>query len=290
MIAATMPDQVSTIQGWQNAWLEAFRHTLEGMKSTPFSGEAFSQKDPAAADLQAVAATGQWLRFGIDGQPGAELAFWLSDQDRLSLGQMVCGEPASGEALFAPEHEEALSSLVKTAADAAQAAWAESSGQPVRLKWLGNERPAWAPASQAGIRLKSAEGLTVVFHLVVSREASEGEASTAGQMNIPRVEKPAPKMSWSEMGLDANLELLMDVELDATLRFGQRSMPLKDILALGPGAVVELEQQVRDPAELLVGGKVVARGNVVVVDGNYGLQITELASPRERMKTVTTEK
>jgi flagellar motor switch protein FliN/FliY len=61
-------------------------------------------------------------------------------------------------------------------------------------------------------------------------------------------------------------------------------MPLKDILELGPGSVVELDQQVRDPAELLIGRKVVARGNVVVVDGNYGLQITELASPRERME------
>ncbi|HLI35422.1 MAG TPA: FliM/FliN family flagellar motor switch protein, partial [Terriglobia bacterium] len=104
------------------------------------------------------------------------------------------------------------------------------------------------------------------------------------EIALPRAEKadgtPPPLESFS----DTNLSLLLDVELEVTLRFGQRQMPLKDILELGPGSVVELDQQVRDPAELLIGRKVVARGNVVVVDGNYGLQITELASPSERME------
>ncbi|MGH9470198.1 MAG: hypothetical protein ACRD1N_07640, partial [Terriglobia bacterium] len=176
MNTAAVPDQTSVIQTWQDAWLAAFRHTLEGMKGTAFSGETFSQKDTAAADLQAEGSSGQWLRFAIEDQPRAELAFWLSDPDRLALGQMVCGEPFSGDALFAPEHEEALSSLVKTAADTAQANWAENSAQAARLKWLGNERPAWAPAAQAGIRLKSADGLAVVFHLIINSEA--GAASS----------------------------------------------------------------------------------------------------------------
>ena len=78
----------------------------------------------------------------------------------------------------------------------------------------------------------------------------------------------------------------MDIELDVTLRFGQREMLLGDVLNLSPGSVLELEQQVHDPVELLVGGRVIAWGEVVTVDGNYGLRITGLASREERLQSI----
>jgi len=67
--------------------------------------------------------------------------------------------------------------------------------------------------------------------------------------------------------------------LAVTLRFGGRRMLLKDILDLCTGSVVELDQELQDPVELLLDGKPVARGEVVVVDGNYGLRVTELIAP-----------
>jgi len=72
------------------------------------------------------------------------------------------------------------------------------------------------------------------------------------------------------------LGMLMDVELVVTVRFGGRRMPLKDILDLCAGSVVELDQQVQEPVDLLLDGKLIARGEVVVVDGNYGLRVTEV--------------
>jgi flagellar motor switch protein FliN/FliY len=72
----------------------------------------------------------------------------------------------------------------------------------------------------------------------------------------------------------------MDVELAMTLRFGGRSLLLREILDLCPGAVVELDRQVEEPVELMLDGKLVARGEVVVVDGNYGLRVTEVVSAR----------
>lgn len=78
----------------------------------------------------------------------------------------------------------------------------------------------------------------------------------------------------------------MDVELDVTLRFGQREMLLGDVLNLAPGSVVELDQQVQDPVQLLVADKVVAWGEVVVVDGNYGLRVIGLASREERIESL----
>ncbi len=83
---------------------------------------------------------------------------------------------------------------------------------------------------------------------------------------------------------DRNFNLLLDVELAATLRFGRREMLLKDILELSSGSVVELDRLVQEPVELLIDHKVVARGEVVIVEGNYGLRITEVASPQQRIE------
>jgi flagellar motor switch protein FliN/FliY len=74
----------------------------------------------------------------------------------------------------------------------------------------------------------------------------------------------------------ANLKLVMDVELNVSLRFGQRQMPLREVLGLASGSVVELDRKVNEPVELLLDGKLVARGEAVIVDGNYGLRVTEI--------------
>ena len=86
--------------------------------------------------------------------------------------------------------------------------------------------------------------------------------------------------------LSSGVELLMDVELEATLRFGCREMPLGEILELGPGDVVELDRHVSDPVDLIVGDKIVARGDVVLVNGNFGLRVTEVAAPRKRLESI----
>ena len=76
----------------------------------------------------------------------------------------------------------------------------------------------------------------------------------------------------------------MDVELDVTLRFGRRSMLLREILELDAGSVVELDRQVQEPADLLLDGRLIAHGEVVVLDGNYGLRVLEIISPPRRVE------
>jgi flagellar motor switch protein FliN/FliY len=73
--------------------------------------------------------------------------------------------------------------------------------------------------------------------------------------------------------------VLVDVELAVTLRFGSRRMLLREVLDLSPGIVVELDRQVQEPVDMLLDGRVVARGEVVLLDGNYGLRVTEIAPP-----------
>ncbi len=76
-----------------------------------------------------------------------------------------------------------------------------------------------------------------------------------------------------------NLNLILNVELQVTMRFGQRLMRLREVLDLASGAVIELDRQVDEPVELLLDGKVIAYGEAVVIDGNYGLRVTEVPQP-----------
>jgi flagellar motor switch protein FliN/FliY len=82
------------------------------------------------------------------------------------------------------------------------------------------------------------------------------------------------------------MDLLYDLELDATLQFGSREMPLREVLALGPGDVVELDRHVSEPVDLVVGDRIVARGEVVVASGNFALRITEVATPQLRLESI----
>jgi flagellar motor switch protein FliN/FliY len=79
--------------------------------------------------------------------------------------------------------------------------------------------------------------------------------------------------------VEANgLGKLLDIELEANIRFGAREMSLAELLEIGPGAVIPLDRQVTDPVDLIIGDKVVARGEVVLVQGKFGLRITEVVS------------
>jgi flagellar motor switch protein FliN/FliY len=80
-----------------------------------------------------------------------------------------------------------------------------------------------------------------------------------------------------------NMDLVMNVELNVTLRFGQRHLTLREVLDLTSGAVVELDRQVDEPVELLLDGEVIARGEAVVIDGNYGLRVSEVIKPVSSM-------
>jgi flagellar motor switch protein FliN len=83
-----------------------------------------------------------------------------------------------------------------------------------------------------------------------------------------------------------NFDLLLEVALDATLRFGSRALELRELLDLGPGDVVELDRHLTDPVDLVVGDKIVARGEVVLVNGNFGLRVTEVAELMRRLESV----
>jgi flagellar motor switch protein FliN len=81
------------------------------------------------------------------------------------------------------------------------------------------------------------------------------------------------------------LDLLLDLELPVSVSFGKAQMPLEQILKLTTGSIVELETAVNEPVEVVVNNCVIARGEVVVVDGNYGVRVQQIVSRAERLQS-----
>jgi len=81
-----------------------------------------------------------------------------------------------------------------------------------------------------------------------------------------------------------NIDMLLDVPLDVTIELGRSVMSIRKILELGPGSIVELDRKASEPVNLLVGDKIIAKGEVVVVDEYFGIRIVTLVSPEERIK------
>jgi flagellar motor switch protein FliN len=80
------------------------------------------------------------------------------------------------------------------------------------------------------------------------------------------------------------LDLLMDMEIPIQVRFGRTEMLLRDVLALGDDSMVEFPRMPEEPVEILVNGRVVAKGVIVAIQGNYGVRVTEVANPPESVK------
>lgn len=83
-----------------------------------------------------------------------------------------------------------------------------------------------------------------------------------------------------------NLDVLLDIELPVAVRFGRTDVPLLTLVRLGPGSVIDLHRSADEPVDVMVSGKVVARGEVVVIEGNYGVRVTEIVSTSERIRSI----
>jgi flagellar motor switch protein FliN/FliY len=84
----------------------------------------------------------------------------------------------------------------------------------------------------------------------------------------------------------ANLDLLLDVNLQVSVELGRAGLKFREVLNLAPGSVVELDRQTSEPVDILVNGSLLATGEVVVVDDHFAVRITKLLNRVERLKKV----
>ena len=113
------------------------------------------------------------------------------------------------------------------------------------------------------------------------------EADVANDMQIADVSMPSREECGEGRSLTSeemnNISLIMDVKLPVRVRIGKKRMLLKDVLNMDIGSVIELNQLANDPLEILVDNHVIAEGEVVIVDGNFGVQITTIGTRKERL-------
>lgn len=83
-----------------------------------------------------------------------------------------------------------------------------------------------------------------------------------------------------------NIEILMDVPMQVTVELGRTTMMIRDVLELGTGSIIELDKLAGEPVDLLVNQKLIARGEVVVIDESFGVRVTDIVSPMERVKSL----
>src|SRR5262249_55202724 len=114
----------------------------------------------------------------------------------------------------------------------------------------------------------------------------ELEAALIPKPNEPAVEGKAVAKPPTVDQKSRTLDLLMEVELPVSVSFGRAELPLRDVLKLNSGSIVELNRTISDPVEIIVNNCVIARGEVVVVDGNYGVRIQHVVSREERLRTL----
>ena len=104
-----------------------------------------------------------------------------------------------------------------------------------------------------------------------------------GQQELKDVDFPSIN-SASPGPLQANMNLLLDVQMTLTVELGRTNMYIKDILSLGEGSIIELDKLAGEPVDLLVNNKLIAKGEVVVIDENFGVRVTDIVSTLDRLK------
>lgn len=186
--------------------------------------------------------------------------------------------------------------LVKTAFDGAATRFAQAdgaqrfgdvthmelSGQEKRLAAIVGDK-AWVGTFALSLGNDSDTQALMLYAphgSLLSLAAPEAQASAPVQSNTPAASRRSS--ARREEAAPRNIERLLGMELEVIVRFGTTNLPLREVARLGTGMMIELNRAVDEPVELLVNNRSLARGEVVVIDGYYGVRITEIGAPNER--------
>ena len=118
-------------------------------------------------------------------------------------------------------------------------------------------------------------------------ERQAAQSSPDGTVTVQPVQFASfEDLNQTQGEANKNLEILMDIKLQLTVELGRTELPIKKVLELTRGSIIELEKVAGEPVELYANGKLVAHGEVVVIEDNFGLRITSITDPEERLKGV----
>jgi flagellar motor switch protein FliN len=256
--------------------------------------EAMTGERPQAVAKAAEAASPPgvlWWRHPLSVGPeamvsiGAPEASWMAiGKHLLASAGIEASEPADARNTFLEISSQALSGLCQALSTRLGSNVSSESGSETAP-------PAGSAVFGIGLTLETA---LLPLYVSVSTGLADALAPGKAAPDDPIPAATATKGSLAESGYEIALrkkesnplELVMEVELAVSVSFGRAELPLRDVLKLTTGSIVELNRGLTDPVEIIVNKCIIARGEVVVIDGNYGVRIQEIVSRDKRMGTL----
>lgn len=287
----TPPESPSPIKRFCQVWSESFALFLESLGIASPKAE-ITEPLPVQAPTPEEFEKLVCVRFAGGGSLKGEFLWVAEKPAALQLAQLLMSEALNPAAEFGENHRDASAELFRQVAGQVASAWKKECGAETDILFQATVEAVPVTVQSVTMRISGEKFPELSLRLLLDSDLCTAILTSPPQppaeptAPLEESSSSAPQPSRSQTPLPANLNLVLDVELEATIRFGDREMPLRDIFSLMPGAIVELNQMVNEPAELLVAGRLVARGEVVVVDGNFGLRVTEVASVNERAAAI----
>ncbi len=119
------------------------------------------------------------------------------------------------------------------------------------------------------------------------KEPQAEEESDAPPVAAHRADfTPLQSAPMAEADKDGNLKMIMDIPVEIKVEVGNSRLTIREILNLSPGAIIELDRTAGSPADIIVNGTIVGQGDVVIVEESYGIRITKLAAPEDRLNSL----
>jgi len=296
------PGLLTELLPWFDAWKTCAQNVLSQISGQPHTFELHPEPvNAGASDLCYTVVAAGAVR--------GEMALRLPLASGIRLARKFLGEigtPAEATAAAAPaggaaadaeaisnDDSEALEELLRQIAGLAATAIGATAGGEVKLQLSHAEAPwAWAADAVASLFTRDEAGAEITIEIGVSPALAVAFAAALAAVLAPAntvapsstaLAPPGPAEVVSEAAAlptnAAGYHRLFDVGLGVKLRFGTRRMLLRDVLALSSGLVVELDNALNSPVDLLLDGRIIARGEVVVIDGKYGLRVTGVVDP-----------
>lgn len=277
------------------SWAKGFQEVLSTLDMTEAAAKLEMQPKPLDTEPWKDWEQPMWFDLAGSIADHASLSVGCAAETARSLTLLITGEEDSQD----EETRETYLELLNQAGSSLSGVLTERMGQTVQFSQAADSsQPSETSLGVAYHFELSGTEHTLVFvasevlvDALAAPEASAEPPPTEEKAPVPVSDSPEAERPEQSVTLTTharyNLGMLMNVDLELSVSFGRTTLLLQDVLKLASGSIVELNRSATDPVDLLVNDSIIARGEVVVVEGNYGIRITEIVSHQERLRSVS---
>ncbi len=227
-----------------------------------------------------------WWKQPLDASPGSVVWIGAEIETCMTLGQRIL-TTAGVESSEKTEVKETFLEVVRQSLGRFATAVGAQVGREVVCVGGSEEEPSRDQTVGCEVTLNFRSGALPSITFLLNKEMLEAVARTSSNEALTETEEPLPPLELPQElspRASSTLNLLMDVELPVSVSFGRTRVRVQEILKLITGSIIELDRSISEPVEVIVNNCVVARGEVVVIEGNYGVRINEVMSRQERLQ------